>query len=198
MNDATRDARYTKRLVERASRRWKHILDVQAPYRWNLRRLGLGSTLDIGCGIGRNLAHIGQGAVGIDHNSHSIAVARARGLTAFTPDEFQRSPYCRDRAFDSILIAHVAEHMNMDEAVALLSSHVRFLRPGGKAVLICPQEAGFHSDATHVEFMDFDKLRRILQASGFSPVREYSFPFPRVVGRFFLYNEFVSVGVLQS
>jgi hypothetical protein len=46
-----------------------------------------------------------------------------------------------------------------------------------------------------VEFMEFGKLRRILESSGFSPIREYSFPFPRVAGRFFLYNEFVSIGV---
>jgi SAM-dependent methyltransferase len=194
MDERTRDARYTQRLVAQGSRRWKRMLDVQAPYRWNLRRLRLGATLDIGCGIGRNLRHLGPGAVGVDHNPHSVAVAVARGLTAFTPEDFQRSPYWRDGAFDSILLAHVAEHMTSGEAGSLLSSHARFLRPEGRAVLICPQEAGFRSDPTHVEFMDFGKLRSILQSSGFSPTREYSFPFPRLAGRFFPYNEFVAIG----
>src|ERR1051326_466861 len=107
MDERTQDARYTQRLLEQGSRRWKRILDVQAPYRWNLRRLHLGSTLDIGCGIGRTLLHLGRGAVGLDHNPHSVAVAVSRGLTAFTPEEFQRSPFCRDGAFDSLLVAHV-------------------------------------------------------------------------------------------
>ncbi len=195
MDERTRDARYTQRLVAQGSQRWKRVLDVQAPYRWNLRRLGLGLTLDLGCGIGRNLRHLGAGAVGVDHNPHSVAVAVERGLTAFTPEDFQRSRHFRDGAFDSILVAHVAEHMTSGEAVSLLSSHARLVRPGGRAVLICPQEAGFRSDPTHVEFMDFGKLRRILQSSGFSPAREYSFPFPRLAGRLFPYNEFVSIGV---
>jgi hypothetical protein len=130
----------------------------------------------------------------VDHNSHSIAVAVARGFIAFTSEQFQRSPYFYDEAFDSILLAHVAEHMSLDEAVALLSSHVRFLRRNGRVVLICPQEAGFRTDPTHVEFMDFGKLRRILAACGFAPIREYSFPLPRLAGRVFPYNEFVSIG----
>ena len=60
----TRGADYAERLETLETARWKRVLDVQAPYRWNLRRLGLGFTLDIGCGIGRNLP-VAAGAV--DH-----------------------------------------------------------------------------------------------------------------------------------
>jgi len=172
--ESTLDVRYTERLLAESSRGWKR---------------------HVGCGIGRNLLHLGAGAVGVDHNRHSVAVAVARGLTVFTPDEFAKSPYSRERGFDSILLAHVAEHMKLDEAVSLLASYARLVRAGGRAVLICPQEAGFGSDPTHIEFMDFGKLRRILESAGFSPAREYSFPLPRLAGRIFLYNEFVSIGV---
>ena len=50
---------YADRLQTLEQARWKQLLDVQAPYRWNIRRLGLGRTLDVGCGLGRNLAHLG-------------------------------------------------------------------------------------------------------------------------------------------
>jgi hypothetical protein len=60
-------------------------------------------------------------------------------------------------------------------------------------IMICPQEAGFRGGPTHVEFMDFAKLRDIAGALGFTVRREYSFPFPRAFGRFFAYNEFVCV-----
>ena len=53
---------------------WKKALNVQAPYRWNLRRQRLGRTLDVGCGIGRNLETLDPGSVGVDHNEHSVAV----------------------------------------------------------------------------------------------------------------------------
>ena len=67
------------------------------------------------------------------------------------------------------------------------------LRAGGRLVILCPQEAGFRSDATHVEFMDFDRLRRIASRLGLATERTYSFPFPRWAGRVFTYNEFVVV-----
>lgn len=51
----------------------------------------------------------------------------------------------------------------------------------------------FRSDDTHVEFMDFDKVRGIFDQLGYQTVRQYSFPFPRVMGKIFRYNEFVSI-----
>src|SRR5674476_1246283 len=47
---------YARRLQTLSGARWKRVLDVQMPYRANLRRLHLGRTLDVGCGTGRNLA----------------------------------------------------------------------------------------------------------------------------------------------
>ena len=99
-------ATYGKDYAERLSRTasWKRWLNVQAIYRWNLRRLDPGVTLDIGCGIGRNLAHLPEQSVGIDVNEHCVREASTRGLTAFTPDEFRRSKYNRLGRFDAILL----------------------------------------------------------------------------------------------
>ena len=63
----------------------------------------------------------------------------------------------------------------------------------GRLILISPQEAGFRSDATHVELMDLVRLAKISDRLGFRPERAYSFPFPRWVGKLFTYNEFVVV-----
>ncbi len=190
----TRSDAYTARLDELGGARWKRYLDVQAPYRWNIRRLDLGFTLDIGCGIGRNLVHLGGRGVGIDHNETSVEMARARGCTAYTSEAFVGSEHDLPEHFDSLLLAHVVEHMSLREAVALVSERLALIRPGGKVVLIAPQEAGYRSDATHVEFMDFEKLREVLIAAGLEYERSYSFPFPRPVGRFFVHNEFIALG----
>lgn len=190
----TRDAEYAERLERLSGARWKRWFDVQAPYRWNVRRLGLGFTLDLGCGIGRNLLHLQGRGVGIDHNANAVATARERGLIAYTPEEFAVSDAAREAGFDALLCAHVVEHMRFDEAVELIGSHLRFVRPHGRVVLIAPQEAGFRTDVTHVEFMDFARLHRLLEAHGLKPERSFSFPFPRVVGRVFPHNEFVVVG----
>jgi len=59
---------YADRLESRAASRWRKYLGVQLPYRWNLRRLRLGFVLDVGCGVGRNLAHLDGNGVGVDPN----------------------------------------------------------------------------------------------------------------------------------
>ena len=168
------------------------MLPVQLPYRLNIRRLHLGRTLDVGCGIGRNLAHLDE-AVGVDHNAESIEIARARGHEAYTVDEFEASPAAAPAAFDSLLFAHVLEHMTSAQGAALVETYLTYLRPGGRLCFITPQERGFASDATHVEFVDIDALRRLAARLGFSVERAYSFPFPRFAGRWFIYNEFVLV-----
>jgi len=191
---ATHGEDYAERLIKLQTARWKRWLDVQALHRWNLRRLAPGFTLDLGCGIGRNLLHLPGQSVGVDINEHCVRAARTRGLIAFTPAEFWRTAeYNRPGRFDTILLAHVAEHMTEDQVVALLKEYDVLLRPEGRLILISPQEAGFRSDSTHVELMDFARLARISGRLGLLPERTFSFPFPRWVGPLFTYNEFVVV-----
>ena len=190
---STQDRNYTARLITKGNTWWKRVLDVQAPYRWNLKRLNPGFVLDIGCGTGRHLTNLGGNGVGIDHNPHSVEYARQRGLQAFTPDEFQKSEFNRPARFDSLLLSHVAEHMRMEDLTSLLRSYAELIRPGGQMILICPQEAGFKSDPTHVEYMDLPCLSSAARAIGFELMKAYSFPLPRAFGKVFIHNEWVVV-----
>ncbi|WNV74804.1 methyltransferase domain-containing protein [Geodermatophilus sp. DSM 44513] len=190
---ATAGADYAARLVALAGAGWKQRLDVQRPYRWNLRRLGLGRVLDVGCGVGRNLAHLDGNAFGVDHNPTSVAIARERGLSACTPEEFAGGPHDRPGAFDSLLLAHVVEHVDHEVAVDLVRRYLPVLRPGGRVVFICPQERGWASDPTHVRFVDDADLAALSAELGLTVERSSSFPFPRPVGRLFPHNEFVVV-----
>jgi 2-polyprenyl-3-methyl-5-hydroxy-6-metoxy-1,4-benzoquinol methylase len=182
---------YAQRLKRLDNSRWRRMLNVQAPYRWNIRRLRLGRTLDVGCGLGRNLAHLGGNGVGVDHNAESVAVARSRGLKAYTVAEFRQSEYAAESAFDSMLLAHVVEHMDLDSAIDVVTRYLPYLRSGGTVCFITPQERGYRTDETHVRFVDFDKLIELSQRLGLSVGRRYSFPFPRAAGKAFRYNEFV-------
>jgi len=184
---------YTTRLKNLSGSRWKQILNVQAPYQWNLRRLKLGRTLDIGCGIGRNMGAMGADSVGVDHNEHSVEHCKQAGFEAYSPAEFFKRYDHSQASFDSILIAHVFEHLTAEQDVDILRQYLPFLKPGGKVVIITPQEAGYASDASHVEFMPFSKVEQVVKEAGLSTSKYYSFPFPRVVGHVFKYNEFVFV-----
>lgn len=184
---------YTKWLLRSSSSKWKKLLDVQAPYRWNLRRLNLGYTLDVGCGIGRNLANLSGHGVGVDHNKSSVEICRDCGFVAYTVIEFFDT-FRDHHVFDSILISHVVEHMTFDEALALIQSYLPFLKARGKIVLIVPQKYGFRADPTHVEYFDRPKLDALLKRVGFSTSMSISFPFPAFFGEIFRYNEYCVVG----
>jgi SAM-dependent methyltransferase len=187
----TRDAAYAERLRRKSGARWKQLLDVQRPYRWNLDRLDLGRTLDVGCGIGRHLEHLPAGSLGVDHNDESIAEAKRRGLDALTGEEWAKSEHNKPSSFDSLLLSHVIEHMSPELGEMVVSAYLPNLKPGGKVLFICPQERGYASDATHERFVDLDGLAALARKMGLTPVRAYSFPLPRVFGRVFTHNEFV-------
>lgn len=191
MGDSTTDA-YAGRLKALQQQVWwKRLLDVQAPYRWNLRRLRPGFVLDVGCGLGRNLGHVGGHGVGVDPNKACVREARAGGFTVYTPEEFPASPEAKAAAFDSLLVSHVIEHMDFDAAQGLIAGYLPYVKPGGQVILITPQEMGHAADDTHVHFMDMAELKRLADLLGLTVTRVYSFPFPRWVGRLFRYNEFV-------
>lgn len=186
----TESAAYAERLVKRSSAWWKRVLPVQAPYRWNLRRQRLGRTLDVGCGIGRNLGVLAHGSVGIDHNGASISMARAAGYEAYTTDEWRATGPCAPGTFDAMLLAHVVEHMSRSAALQLLRDYLPYIRPGGRVMFVCPQERGYASDPTHESWTSGADLESLARAAGLIPQPWRSFPFRAAAGRWFTYNEF--------
>jgi 2-polyprenyl-3-methyl-5-hydroxy-6-metoxy-1,4-benzoquinol methylase len=186
----TRGEDYAKRLHDKETARWKQVLNVQAPYRWNLRRHDLGRTLDVGCGIGRNLETLPPGSVGVDHNATSIAIARGRGLTALTTEEWKTSELRVPESYDGMLVAHVIEHMPPEQGLEVMQAYVPYLRPGGRVLFICPQERGYASDPTHVRWTTGEDLMDLSRELGLEPEQWRSFPLPRFTGKAFTYNEF--------
>jgi 2-polyprenyl-3-methyl-5-hydroxy-6-metoxy-1,4-benzoquinol methylase len=189
---------YAQRLTRLQGRWWKRLLDVQRPYRWYLRQLNLGFVLDVGCGIGRSLSNAGGHGVGVDVNPFAVGQCRAKGLEAFTAEEFKQTTWAKPASFDALLVAHVVEHMTFAEAVGLLRTYLPLLKPGGRVVLITPQERGFASDPTHIEPFDFKVLERLARECGIEVVKRESFPLPRLFGLVFPHNEFIVVGKLPT
>lgn len=195
----TADREYAERLARLQGKWWKKLLRVQLPWQLHLRALRLGRTLDVGCGTGRNLGNLPPGSVGVDHNPHSVATARAAGGDAYTDGEFFADPALSAPAgFDALLAAHLVEHLTPAEARTVLGSYLPTLKPGGRLVMFTPQERGYASDPTHVAFTGFEELAALCVDLGLEVTRRYSFPFPRWTGRLFIYNEFVVIGRLPA
>ena len=198
MSDGTQDSSYAERLQKKQGVWWKQILPVQLPYRLNLKRQQLGRTLDIGCGIGRNLSSLPAGSLGVDHNETSIAMARARGVSALTVAEWEKSPERVPGAFDSFLVAHVIEHMSPEQGERVMRDYLPYLKPGGRVLFICPQERGYASDPTHVRWTTGEDLMALCRALDLEPEPWRSFPLPRFTGKFFTYNEFNVVATKRA
>jgi SAM-dependent methyltransferase len=184
---------YAARLVKLQSAHWKRF--VPNPYRRYLRRQQLGRVLEVGCGVGRILGYLTPNAVGVDTNPSAVAHCRSLGLQAYSPDELQA---LAPNPFDSLVLAHVLEHLPQDQAIELVASYLRYLTPEGRIVLICPQERGYRSDPTHVEWHDLDALRSLCRQLNLKPIEARSFPLPRWAGHLFVYNEFVVVASISG
>lgn len=191
--ESTDTAEYAERLADLQGARWKRV--VPNPYRWYLRHLRLGSVLEVGCGIGRVLDYLAPDAEGVDHNPAAVAHCRTLGLRAWTSDEF---PSAGSPRYDALVAAHLLEHLDEPDGHRLLATYLPLVRPGGRVVLICPQERGQRSDPTHVRFCDRSALERLCGGLGLTVQRARSFPFPRVVGRWFVYNETVVIAVVPG
>ncbi len=186
------DADYARRLQRLSGRWWKRW--VPNPYQWNIRRRATGRVLDVGCGIGRCLDFVRPRGVGIDPNETAIAVCRQKGHEAYTPDEFANAHRpTGGRTFDTLLCSHVLEHLDEPTGTALVESYLPYLRDGGRVVVITPQERGQRSDSTHVRFMDAAALESLAEQCHLRIETMSSFPLPRVFGRWFIYNETVTV-----
>lgn len=195
----TADKDYADRLNRLQGKRWKKILNVQLPWKLHIRFLKMGRTLDVGCGNGRNLGYLPVGSVGVDHNPFSVTTARQHGGEAYTDGEFFADPaLTAPGGFDSILAAHLVEHLTTTEAREVLGSYLPMVRPGGKVVFFTPQERGYASDPTHVAFTGFDELSALCTDLGLRVQRRYSFPFPRWTGKLFIYNEFIVVATVPD
>ena len=153
-------------------------------------RLGSGFTLNRGCGIGRKLE---QSGVGFDPKRSAAAAASRRRLAAEGPEAFEVFEEARVPRFRSLLGVPIVEHGCWVEVVELVFAQLRCVRSGFRVGSIAPREAGYCSDFTHFEYMDFTRLHRLLEAHGLERERSDSFRFPRALGRIFPPGEFVAM-----
>lgn len=161
--------------------------------------MAIGIVLDVGCGIGRNLRYLkSPDAIGVDHNAESVQFVQQLGYKAFLVNEFLERHSKSDPLFDTLLISHVVEHMSAEAAKELVRTYLKFLKPNGRVVLICPQQRGYASDQTHETYFTSESLSLLVKQLGLEVVRVKSFPLPRFFGKMFIYNEHIVIAQKHS
>jgi SAM-dependent methyltransferase len=133
--------------------------------------------LDVGCGAGNMIHHLGRyGQVkGVEIDPRPVAVARERGYDVEQGDACQGLAY-NEASFDVVTALDVIEH-NQDDLSILREMH-RVLAPGGHAIITVPAFMWLwsHNDDinAHVRRYTAEELRRKLLAAGFR-VRRLAF-----------------------
>ena len=192
------DQVYINRLMGISNKPFKTFLQPINPYRIGLKRWVKGSCLEIGCGIGRNLGYLDNPRnLGIDINEHAVAKCRALGHQAITAETFEYT-HAEVPKFDNLLFSHVLEHMDRASSIKLIQSYLPALSEFGAVCIICPQERGFASDPTHVEFKNIENLVSEIEECGLVVHRSFSYPLPKIFGNLFIYNEFVIIAKRTS
>ena len=193
---STKNHQYADRLISLQSTWWKEKFFFLNPYLVHVRIITRGRVLEVGSGIGRNLRVLRQGSLGVDHNKFAVEYARKKKLSSLTVNDFFTKSRKVRSVFDTLLLSHVLEHVDSETQEQIFDQFIPFLASGAKIVLICPQEAGFVTDKTHIRWVNESMLRDILESLGCRAIKVKSFPFPRRAGKKFKYNQTVATGFL--
>lgn len=147
--------------------------------------------LDIGCGEGITLEKLLRAFPekqirGIDAEPENIEICRQQGLPII-PGNVYHLPIA-DASVDCVLFLEVIEHLSEPERA--LVEIGRVLRPGGRVIIIFPNDVMFKIariltgmireafyDPGHVMQWTPGKVRRSLHSLGFSMVAAHNLPF---------------------
>ena len=133
-----------------------------------LKRSGVRTALEVGCGDGWNCARLveaGIETVGIDWSPSAIAYASmlVQGARFFCGDV--RDPEFAARwpePFDAALMIEVVEHIPPRDCVATLRNVARVIKPGGQLVLTTPSTNLTNKNEQHYRHFDEATLRQLI------------------------------------
>jgi len=142
-----------------------------------LPALPQGHLLEIGCGSGKilkRMEHMGWRSEGVDFDDAAVEIARKKGLQVHA-GMVEDQAYPNDH-FDVILMSQVIEHVH--DPFALLREARRILKPGGRLILITPnneslghrmfQEAWRGLEVPrHLHLFTLRSLRNLAEKAGF-------------------------------
>jgi ubiquinone/menaquinone biosynthesis C-methylase UbiE len=136
-----------------------------AGYREMNARIGPGTVLDVGCGVGDQTARLGGVArqvIGVDYNSQTAIDARHEwgpaGLRFAAMDGARLG--VASRSIDWVCSSHIIEHFDAPERhVAELA---RVATDGGTALVITPNRPADFENPFHVSLFEGDELASLL------------------------------------
>ncbi|PID58010.1 hypothetical protein CSB45_04795 [candidate division KSB3 bacterium] len=147
------------------------------------------AVLDVGCGRGEFLELLTEHQIesyGIDTNRTMVHYCRHKGLQAQEADVISHLEALPDDSLGGIFIAHLVEHLTLDELQQVLRLCFAKLQPHKYLILETPNPQSlytlshhFYKDLSHRNPLDPEALLHLVNSSGFEEARiEVKNPFP--------------------
>lgn len=137
-----------------------------------------GTLIDLGAGLGlfAELAHKwGVDVVGFEGSAYAVneALKRVPGIKMQVHDLGDPLPL-PDESASVVVINQVIEHIDMDRFCALLSECYRVLNQSGRLFIYSPSRRNLKEklEKTHINMLLPSELKKILESSGFSVLRQ--------------------------
>jgi SAM-dependent methyltransferase len=137
-----------------------------AGYREVVARLGTGTIVDVGCGVGDETARLlgpGRTVVGVDYSAATVVDTGARfhdpNLLFAGMDGARLG--IRDRAVDAVVSSHIIEHFA--DPRGHVAELARVLREGGTAFVITPNAPADFENPFHVFLFEPEELVAMLR-----------------------------------
>ena len=136
-----------------------------AGYREMAERIGAGTVLDVGCGVGdqtARLSGIGRLVIGVDYNAQTAIDARhewePRGLRFAAMDGARIA--ARSQSIDWVCSSHIIEHFTAPERHA--AELARVTADDGAALVITPNRPADFENPFHVSLFEAAELESLL------------------------------------
>lgn len=151
-----------------------HSRTVRSHYLQYVR--GRGLLVELGCGRGEFLEAARDDVdrvVGVDVDPEMVARVREAGIEAVHSDVLSYLS-TTDHRPDAVFLAHLIEHLTVEDAYAMLEKAATIISGGGVIIIVTPNPAclanltnDFWSDPTHQRLYTLDLLGFLLESTGF-------------------------------
>lgn len=182
-NISTNSKEYTKYYLNKFNIWYRRLFPVDIPFKYIAKSCCKGKILDIGCGPGRYLAFFPDRAIGVDHNMDFIEYTHKRGFTSYHTSELHN---IENQKFDTLLFAHILEHMCMYDGETLINTYIKYLNKNGRIIIIVPHGYCYNNDPTHVLYYGPEQVEMLSNRIGFHIRKSFYHPFPDFLSKYFI------------
>lgn len=151
-----------------------------------IKRLKVGSVIDMGCGFGDFLQYIkkySKQTLGLDSNVNHVKICIDKNLEAKVGNILT---YSSDHKFNNAILDNVLEHLDLNEIEVFFSNIRNVVCSGGRIIIIVPCLKGQQNDPTHKTYITREILSSFCDSHDIRLIEIINLPTPfDFVGKYF-------------